>query len=157
MCLKIRRETGIFARRAARPAQIAKRFFYVDKRSRSKYNCFCSRVSDSFCGRGGIGRRVRLRGVWETVWVQVPSTAPTEKAPIYGCFFCWSANRRDLKGGKENAPVTRFPAPGFRARPSCAVRRTSKAMPMAEIKSHRPRHPEGMPLKLALRYKGHKV
>ena len=28
------------------------------------------------CGRGGTGRRVRLRGVWETVWVQVPSTAP---------------------------------------------------------------------------------
>jgi hypothetical protein len=29
-----------------------------------------------FCGRGGIGRRARLRGVWATVWVQVPSTAP---------------------------------------------------------------------------------
>ena len=30
------------------------------------------------CGRGGTGRRVRLRGVWETVWVQVPSTAPNK-------------------------------------------------------------------------------
>ena len=27
-------------------------------------------------GYGGIGRRVRLRGVWETVRVQVPITAP---------------------------------------------------------------------------------
>ena len=31
------------------------------------------------CGRGGTGRRVRLRGVWETVWVQVPSTAPKKR------------------------------------------------------------------------------
>ena len=31
-------------------------------------------------GRGGIGRRARLRGVWETVWVQVPSTAPSSFA-----------------------------------------------------------------------------
>ena len=29
------------------------------------------------CGRGGIGIRARLRGVWETVRVQVPSTAPS--------------------------------------------------------------------------------
>ena len=28
------------------------------------------------CESGGIGRRARLRGVWETVWVQVPSFAP---------------------------------------------------------------------------------
>ena len=28
------------------------------------------------CECGGTGRRVRLRGVWETVWVQVPSFAP---------------------------------------------------------------------------------
>lgn len=28
------------------------------------------------CGYGGIGRRVRLRGVWETIRVQVPVTAP---------------------------------------------------------------------------------
>lgn len=32
------------------------------------------------CGHGGIGRRVRLRGVWETVRVQVPVTAPKEKS-----------------------------------------------------------------------------
>ena len=34
------------------------------------YNIFVSR------GRGGIGIRARLRGVWETVRVQVPSSAP---------------------------------------------------------------------------------
>ena len=39
------------------------------------------------CGRGGTGRRVRLRGVWETVWVQVPSTAPTEKTISLSSFF----------------------------------------------------------------------
>ena len=31
-------------------------------------------------GYGGIGRRVRLRGVWETVRVQVPITAPSKNA-----------------------------------------------------------------------------
>ena len=29
------------------------------------------------CGYGGTGRRVRLRGVWETIRVQVPVTAPS--------------------------------------------------------------------------------
>ncbi len=28
---------------------------------------------------GGIGRRVRLRGVWLSVWVQVPSFTPNKK------------------------------------------------------------------------------
>ena len=28
------------------------------------------------CGGGGTGRRARLRGVWATVRVQVPSSAP---------------------------------------------------------------------------------
>lgn len=36
-------------------------------------------IISSLCGHGGTGRRVRLRGVWETVWVQVPSTAPSGK------------------------------------------------------------------------------
>ena len=31
---------------------------------------------------GGIGRRVRLRGVWLSVWVQVPSFTPNES--IFG-------------------------------------------------------------------------
>ena len=30
-------------------------------------------------GYGGIGRRVRLRGVWETIRVQVPVTAPISR------------------------------------------------------------------------------
>ena len=45
--------------------------FGVDKTSRIVYNIHCSR------GRGGIGIRARLRGVWATVRVQVPSTAPS--------------------------------------------------------------------------------
>ena len=44
--------------------------FGVDKTPRIVYNTYCSR------GRGGIGIRARLRGVWATVRVQVPSTAP---------------------------------------------------------------------------------
>ena len=50
--------------------------FGVDKTSRIVYNIHCSR------GRGGIGIRARLRGVWATVRVQVPSTAPTKDADI---------------------------------------------------------------------------
>ena len=37
------------------------------------------------CGRGGTGRRARLRGVWATVWVQVPSAAP--KIQVYDLDF----------------------------------------------------------------------
>ncbi len=43
-----------------------------------------------FCGRGGIGIRARLRGVWETVRVQVPSTAPKKSLKVSmlsGFFF----------------------------------------------------------------------
>ncbi len=32
------------------------------------------------CGSGGTGRRARLRGVWATVRVQVPSSAPKQRA-----------------------------------------------------------------------------
>ncbi len=38
------------------------------------------------CDGGGIGRRARLRGVWATVWVQVPSFAPIKKN-AERCFF----------------------------------------------------------------------
>ena len=53
------------------------------------------------CGRGGTGRRVRLRGVWETVWVQVPSTAPKKMTCtfIVQVFFLQGSNglERDVK------------------------------------------------------------
>ncbi len=54
------------------------------------------------CGRGGTGRRVRLRGVWETVWVQVPSTAPTKNDLHIHCaslFFMQGSKglERDVK------------------------------------------------------------
>ena len=38
-------------------------------------------------GRGGTGRRARLRGVWETIRVQVPSAAPEETLSILEVFF----------------------------------------------------------------------
>ena len=41
----------------------------VDNRTRIAYNL-------NVRGSAGIGRQVRLRGVCEGVWVQVPSTAP---------------------------------------------------------------------------------
>ena len=60
--------------------------FGVDKTPRVVYNLYCSR------GRGGIGIRARLRGVWATVRVQVPSTAPTSAVVHdtmgYPLFFC---------------------------------------------------------------------
>ena len=55
--------------------------FGVDKTSRIVYNIHCSR------GRGGIGIRARLRGVWETVRVQVPSTALAKPPRNLGGFI----------------------------------------------------------------------
>ena len=43
-------------------------------------------VAKATCDGGGIGIRARLRGVWETVRVQVPSTAPSgaaKAAPVF--------------------------------------------------------------------------
>ena len=37
---------------------------------------FVDLVNELLCESGGIGRRARLRGVWATVRVQVPSPAP---------------------------------------------------------------------------------
>ncbi len=42
------------------------------------------------CRAGGIGRRVRLRGVWATVRVQVPRPTPNaKKTPKFGVFFAF--------------------------------------------------------------------
>ena len=38
-----------------------------------------SRERNRKCGHGGTGRRARLRGVWATIRVQVPVTAPTKR------------------------------------------------------------------------------
>ena len=70
--------------------------FGVDKTPRVVYNLYCSR------GRGGIGIRARLRGVWATVRVQVPSTAPPRDSDIdtmseslfLHLFDCTIANQR---------------------------------------------------------------
>ena len=45
------------------------------------------------CGRGGTGRRARLRGVWATVRVQVSSAAPENKDTPNGVSLFFS-NRR---------------------------------------------------------------
>lgn len=45
------------------------------------------RIIMTLCGHGGTGRRVRLRGVWGTVWVQVSLAAPTDKQKCLS-FFC---------------------------------------------------------------------
>ena len=39
------------------------------------------------CGRGGTGRRARLRCVWVTMGVQVPPTAPKKNRSHRGLFF----------------------------------------------------------------------
>ena len=79
------------------------------------------------CGRGGTGRRVRLRGVWETVWVQVPSTAPTEKTIMLSSFFHFLAKMlrryRSVGAHVRCARATQMQALDC---PSLAVDRTKK-------------------------------
>ena len=52
----------------------------VDRTANFAYNQFVR-------GSAGIGRQVRLRGVCEGVWVQVPSTAPNKKQGLVPCFL----------------------------------------------------------------------
>ena len=47
----------------------------------------CYRIIMTLCGHGGTGRRVRLRGVWGTVWVQVSLAAPTDKQKCLSFFM----------------------------------------------------------------------
>ena len=79
------------------------------------------------CGRGGTGRRVRLRGVWETVWVQVPSTAPTEKTILLSSFFHFLSKMlrrcRSVGAYVRCARATQMQALDY---PSLAVDRTKK-------------------------------
>lgn len=58
---------------------------FVDICGKELYN----RTRNLNCGCGGTGRRVRLRGVWETVWVQVPLAAPENPdiLKMSGLFF----------------------------------------------------------------------
>ncbi len=57
------------------------------------------------CGHGGIGRRVRLRGVWETMRVRFSLAAPlelsiadTKVSAIFSFFGINTANINDLYG-----------------------------------------------------------
>lgn len=78
--------------------QIISRNFFAKKQSKDLTSNGNYAILHLACGRGGTGRRVRLRGVWETVWVQVPSTAPTKMTCtfIVQVFFCKGV--RDLNG-----------------------------------------------------------
>ena len=49
------------------------------------------------CEGGGIGRRVRLRGVWLSVWVQVPSFTPNKKDMLSAYPFCFSKSNKGLE------------------------------------------------------------
>ena len=59
-------------------------------------------------GHGGTGRRVRLRGVWATIRVQVPVTAPKKDNQQVVFFYCF----RDFKL-LRNLTATQF-EPVFR-------------------------------------------
>ena len=93
------------------------------------------------CGRGGTGRRVRLRGVWETVWVQVPSTAPTKNDLHIHCvslFFCKGV--RDLNGTLRKQHSALFLVPGVIATALAAqIKAYETPAPVGlRSKSHRP-------------------
>jgi hypothetical protein len=65
-----------------------------------------------------------------------PTLSASKKGTLMGAFFVGALRWRDSNGGSENSPVDCFPAPGFRVRPFCVVRRTSRTLPMTEIESH---------------------
>ena len=70
-------------------------------------------------GSAGIGRQARLRGVCASVWVQVPSAAPTKTTTQQGGCFLLPLNQRGLEAaaaafrGGKNAVVSAFLAAGF--------------------------------------------
>ena len=45
---------------------------------------------------GGIGRRVRLRGVWLSVWVQVPSFTPNKMTQPFGWVILFYMHKMGL-------------------------------------------------------------
>ena len=60
--------------------------WFIDFKKQLVYNNACG---FQLCDRGGIGRRARLRGVWETIWVQVPSIAPCKPHTAIVCGFLY--------------------------------------------------------------------
>ena len=80
---------------------------------------------------GGTGRRVRLRGVWLSVWVQVPSFTPKKGTGFCPFFFLrlvvMGLERAGVGGIKpvfwdsrrRNSPVNCFSCPGVIATPLC--------------------------------------
>ena len=54
------------------------------------------------CEGGGIGRRVRLRGVWLSVWVQVPSFTPKNTDTKQGVCIFFVFKKVGLEYGASN-------------------------------------------------------
>ena len=78
-------------------------------------------------GHGGTGRRVRLRGVWATIRVQVPVTAPKKRQPT-GCLFFGFRDFKLLR----NLTATQF-EPVFRC--TLKLRFRCKASPLDRTKT----------------------
>ena len=78
-------------------------------------------------GHGGTGRRVRLRGVWATIRVQVPVTAPKKDNQQVVFFYCF----RDFKL-LRNLTATQF-EPVFRC--TLKLRFRCKASPLGRTKT----------------------
>ena len=51
------------------------------------------------CGRGEIGRRAGFRFLWETMGVQVPSSAPQTKKRLLPLFCLLYEHTEGLEGG----------------------------------------------------------
>ena len=68
-----------------------------------------SKASESIiCECGGIGRRARLRGVFERVRVQVPSLAPI--TGYQACFFMYFCEYADLSGLERDSVAEQVPS-----------------------------------------------
>ena len=59
----------------------------LDKQNKNNYIIYAFVIKGIICECGGIGRRARLRGVFERVWVQVPPLAPKSPNLIGLVFF----------------------------------------------------------------------
>ena len=76
------------------------------------------------CGRGGTGRRARLRCVWVTMGVQVPPTAPKRKADLCGLLFLFA-----VADSRRRTPQIAEDSCGRkRAWAICAIRRQKAAV-----------------------------
>ena len=64
---------------------------------KNEYNIQCCREYPMIRESGEIGRRARLRGVWLSVRVQVPSLAPKTKRVPKVLFLFFAIKMEDLE------------------------------------------------------------